>query len=158
MELARFDGHEDAVLSLVFSHDGRYLLSGSIDTSVRLWEVSSGELVRRFDGHTSGVMSASISSDDRYAVTGAQDGSLIVWDLASGDLVRQIKGHSGVVHYVSFMSDGEGIWSAADDGTVKLWEPRLTLESLQAWVRDNRFAPELTCQQGQRYGLDQVCD
>jgi WD40 repeat protein len=158
LELNRFEGHEDAVVSIAFSPDGRYLLSGSIDTTLLLWDISMGKMVHRLLGHASGVMSVAFSPDGRYAVSGSQDGMLMVWDLENGDLVRQIKGHQGVVHLVAFTQDGESIWSASEDGQIKLWNPIFSLDNLFSWINENRFVPELSCEQGLLYGLVKTCN
>ena len=55
-ELRRFEGHTSYVNSVCFSPDGRYALSGSLDKTLRLWEVASGKELRRFEGHTGEVI------------------------------------------------------------------------------------------------------
>jgi WD40 repeat protein/serine/threonine protein kinase/DNA-binding SARP family transcriptional activator len=157
-EQARLEGHGDAVVSIAFSSDGRSLLSGSIDTTVGLWDVSTGKLIHRLQGHASGVMSVAFSPDGHYAVSGSQDGMLIVWDLAKGEPVRQITVHKGVVHNVSFTLDGKSIWSASDAGDVILLNPILSLDDLFSWIGNNRYIPELPCDQRLLYGLVSKCD
>ncbi len=51
-EIRRFVGHQDWVTCVVFSPDGRRAISGSIDRTLRLWDLESGEELRRFEGHT----------------------------------------------------------------------------------------------------------
>ena len=143
---------------IAFSPDGRSLLSGSIDTTVRLWDISSGMIIRRFDGHKSGVMSVAFSPDSRYAVSGSQDGTVIVWDFETGDLLRQIKNHEGVVHFVNFVQDRELIRSASEDGKINLWHPLPSLDDLFTWIRNNRFIPALACDQQLQYGLVTICE
>jgi serine/threonine protein kinase len=50
-ELAKFTGHEHAVSSVAVTPDGKYVVSGSGDFTVRLWELATGQEVRRFTGH-----------------------------------------------------------------------------------------------------------
>ena len=54
-------GHSDNVTSVSFSPDGRYMLSGSSDDTMKLWEVSSGREIRTFQGDSSSVTSVAFS-------------------------------------------------------------------------------------------------
>ncbi|MDI6735393.1 MAG: hypothetical protein QME42_04220, partial [bacterium] len=53
IEIVPQTGHTAEVLSVAFSPDGRYIVSGSWDETVRLWEVESGKQMRKFKRHTS---------------------------------------------------------------------------------------------------------
>src|SRR5262249_28123894 len=64
-ETLRLNGHTQAVNSVTFTPDGRQILSGSGDCSVRLWDAATGKETRRFLGHTQAVWSVAISSDGR---------------------------------------------------------------------------------------------
>ena len=68
-------GHTADVLSVAFSPDGRYIVSGGLDNTVRLWERETGKQVRIFEGHTSWVFSVAFSPDGRYIVSG-----IVVWN------------------------------------------------------------------------------
>ncbi len=141
-----------------FSPDGRWLISGSIDETLRLWDVETGAEIRRFDGHTGGVTSLDFSADGRYIASGASDGTIKVWDVETGDLLRQITGHSGQVNQVHFADDGQSIWSSSDDGSLRLWLPMLDLSDLVRWVSENRYVRRLTCTEQQLYLLVVACD
>jgi WD40 repeat protein/serine/threonine protein kinase len=79
--LRTFEGHRDLVTTLCLSYDGRYVLSGSSDRTVKLWQLASGQCVRTFVGHTDTVTSVSLSADGRYALSGSSDGTLKLWIL-----------------------------------------------------------------------------
>jgi hypothetical protein len=72
-------GHTDGVLTVRFSPDGKQLLSGSLDNTVRLWDVDSGKTLQTFQGHSWWVWAAEFSPDGRRLVTASQDGKAIVW-------------------------------------------------------------------------------
>src|SRR5690242_9263887 len=77
-------GNTSEVLSVAFSPDGRYALTGSNDWTARLWEVSTGRLVRTFTGHTGGVTSVAFSPDGTEALTASMDRTARLWDIQSG--------------------------------------------------------------------------
>ena len=115
-------GHTGWVLSVCFSPDGRYCLSGSGDRTVRLWEVSTGQELRRFQGHTDGVWSVCFSPDGRYCLSGSRDRTVRLWEVSTGQELRRFQGHTDEVRSVCFSPDGRYCLSGGDDRTVRLWE------------------------------------
>ncbi len=89
-----FRGHTNGVVSVAFSPDGRYALSGSYDKTMKLWDVSSGQAVRTFSGHSHYVSSVAFSPDGRYALSGSYDKTMKLWDVSSGQVVRTFSGHT----------------------------------------------------------------
>jgi WD40 repeat protein/serine/threonine protein kinase len=76
-----FAEHDEAVTAVAVSGDGRYLLSGSMDRTVKLWDAAAGQCLRTFSGHTEAVTSVALSPDGRYALSGGADRLLKVWVL-----------------------------------------------------------------------------
>ena len=74
--------------------DGRQVVSGSDDKTLRVWDLASGETVRTLSGHTGAVWAVAVTPDGRQAVSGSEDNTLRVWDLASGETVRTLSGHT----------------------------------------------------------------
>ncbi len=102
----RIVGHEDAVLSVAYSPDGKRLLTSSYDNTARLWDPESGDEIRVFRGHDWWVWSAEFSSDGEWIITASQDGSAIVWDVQSGQPRATFRGHTGPVYRAVFAPDG----------------------------------------------------
>ncbi|MBI1921866.1 MAG: protein kinase [Geobacter sp.] len=119
---ATFKGHNDSVLSVTFSPDGLYVLSGSDDKTLKLWETAIGKELRRFEGHSDSVWAVSFSPDGRYVLSGSSDKTLRLWETATGKELRRFEGHSDWVHSVAFSPDGRYILSGSFDFTLKLWE------------------------------------
>jgi hypothetical protein len=76
-----FEGHLDYVMSVAFSPDGRYIVSGSGDTTLKLWEIESGGLIHSFEWHRGFVISVAFSPDGKYIVSGLSGGILKLWGL-----------------------------------------------------------------------------
>src|SRR5690349_6760882 len=82
------------ITSATFSPDGRAVLSGG-DSSLKLWDVATGQLVRTFMGHSvnSQVYSVAFSPDGRSVLSAGTDKTVRVWDLATGRPIRTFEGH-----------------------------------------------------------------
>ena len=93
-EIHTLHGHESAVTSVAYSPDGRHIVSGSFDETIRVWNATTGHCVAGpFKGHTAWVSSVAYSPDGTYIVSGSYDSSIKVWraqDLVSfGDLYEE---------------------------------------------------------------------
>ncbi|KAK3943402.1 WD40 repeat-like protein [Diplogelasinospora grovesii] len=132
--------HPSMVRAIAFSPDGRLIVSGSDDSTVRVWDAATGAERRVLKGHSRGVLrghwrgvtAVAFSPDGRLIVSaGSDDSTVRVWDAATGAERRVLKGHSrGVLrgHWrgvtaVAFSPDGRLIVSAgSDDSTVRVWD------------------------------------
>ncbi|MEO5357749.1 MAG: AAA family ATPase [Nitrospirae bacterium YQR-1] len=115
-------GHSNWVTSVSFSPDGKFIVSGSLDSTVKLWDAATGSLIRTISGHSNNVTSVSFSPDGKFIVSGSRDDTVKLWDAATGSLIRTISGHSNTVTSVNFSPDGKFIVSGSEDNTVKLWD------------------------------------
>ncbi|MDZ4790084.1 MAG: TIR domain-containing protein, partial [Hyphomicrobiales bacterium] len=110
-----FAGHTENVLDVAFSPDGRTLLSGSTDNTLKLWDAGTGREIRSFAGHTRGVYAVAVSPDGRTLLSGSVDNTLKLWDAGTGREIRSFAGHTRGVYAVAFSPDGRTLLSGSGD-------------------------------------------
>ncbi|WP_437593510.1 AAA family ATPase [Sorangium sp. So ce1000] len=125
------DGEEvwpTGVNDVAVTSDGRFAVSASweSDKYLKVWDLTTGQLLRTLQGHTSAVHGVAVTPDGRFAVSASMDETLKVWDLATAQLLRTLQGHTGWVNGVSVTPDGRFAVSASRDKTLKVWDLRGT--------------------------------
>ncbi|KAJ7510809.1 WD40 repeat-like protein, partial [Mycena galericulata] len=117
-------GHTDSVGSVAFSPDGRWIVSGSNDKTVCIWDSETGAaLGQPFTGHTNSVLSVAFSSDGKQIVSGSRDRTVRIWDSQTGATLGQpLMGHTDSILSVAFSPDGKQIASGAEDRTMRIWD------------------------------------
>ncbi|KIL62156.1 hypothetical protein M378DRAFT_1056075, partial [Amanita muscaria Koide BX008] len=119
-------GHTDTVNSVTFSHDGKWVSSGSEDRTIRIWDAEIGLLVGApLKGHTGAVTSVAFSPDSTLLVSGSLDETVCVWDTVTGSLTRDpLRGHSSWVWSVAFSPSGDRFVSGSADETICIWDAK----------------------------------
>ncbi|MBN2344449.1 MAG: caspase family protein [Deltaproteobacteria bacterium] len=115
-------GHLDVVLSLSYSPDGRYILSGSGDSTAKLWNAQSGALRTTLSGHTGAILDTAISPDGRLAATAGDDKTVRLFSIPDGRRIATLRGHSAKVSAVTFADGGRTIVSGDADGEIRIWD------------------------------------
>ena len=121
------NGHNTMIICIAFSSDGRILASGSLDKTIRLWDVSTGKLLHTLTGHKEEVHSVSFDPDGRILASGSLDKTIRLWDASTGKPLHTLTGHKELVYSVSFSPDGKTIASGggselgSGENAIFLW-------------------------------------
>jgi WD40 repeat protein len=155
-------GHKSGVWSVAFRPDGRRLISGSIDGTVKVWDAATGRLVRTLDPVPGWmralsksaffpVMSVAYSPDGRRIAAGGLSvtlkGVVYVWDADKGTKVFTYLGHPNLVCGLAFHPQGRLLASAGYDNTVHLWDAasgkrKHILKGHTDWINRPAFSPD----------------
>jgi WD40 repeat protein len=119
-----YDGHVNRVTATVWSPDGKYIASGSMDTTVHVWDASVTDHFHLFiyHGHSQGVFALAWSPDGRAIASGSADKTIQVWDPFTGLNRITLNGHSDTITSLSWSPDGKQLASASLDGSVRIWD------------------------------------
>ena len=101
------------------ANHNRTLVSGSLDKTIRIWDVDSGEYLRQISGHSDKVNSMLLLPHNQLA-SGSSDNSIIIWNVDSGAIVRKLFGHSKTVTSLQLLNDMH-FASGSEDNTIKIW-------------------------------------
>jgi WD40 repeat protein len=116
-------GHERDVTSVAFAPDGKTLASGSLDGTLRLWDLATGKEAATCRWDKAVITSVAFAPDGKtVAVGGGGKGDVKLWDTSSGKDVRTMGGHSKAVFGIAFSPDGKHLTSGSQDCTVKVWD------------------------------------
>ena len=121
-EIATLQGHADRVRSVAYAPDGQTLASGSLDQTVRLWDVAAGQEIATLQGHTDRVTSVAFSPDGQTLASGSLDRTVRLWDVATRQELAILQGHADGITSVSFSLDGQTLASSSWDKTILLWD------------------------------------
>ncbi|MBV6625372.1 MAG: serine/threonine protein kinase [Rivularia sp. (in: Bacteria)] len=120
-----FTAHSGSINSIAVSFDRMYLMSGSDDCTIKLWDINTNSLVWTFENHGTIVRSVAFNPAIANLVAMGDDNNIIkLWQVNSGQTICTLKGHTGWftgVSSVIFSPNGQILVSAGGDKTVKVW-------------------------------------
>jgi len=120
MTLRAHDGFRRA---MALSPDGRHIISGGGDGTIKVWDSATGEEIQTLRGHEGAVQSLAVSPDGKRIISGGlEDATIKIWDTETGEELRTIRGHQSGLSSVTCSADGALLASASfADHSVKIW-------------------------------------
>jgi WD40 repeat protein len=140
------NSHLADIWTVKFSPDGNWLASGSVDSTVKIWNRKDGKIILNIK-QPAGITSIAVSPAGDYLASASYDAKVRVWKVPEGLLVKEFIGHTGTVWSVNFSPDGKTIASCGEDATIKLWNVASgqlvrTFQGHTRNVWDVKFSPD----------------
>ncbi len=125
------EGHENSVFAITYSPNGDFLLSGSRDATLKIWDVKLDyKMQESIVAHMYTINNISFRPDGKYFVTCSKDKSVKIWDGETFRLLKVIDkarhaGHGTSVNKVSWPQNDGLLLSCSDDRSISIWELEL---------------------------------
>jgi hypothetical protein len=133
------------IRAVAFSPDGKYVLTGAQDATIRLYDAQSGNEVRVYKGHVGSLYTIAFSPDSQYIASGGVDKIVRVWNTQTGAEIFQLKANTEAIRSVAFSPDGKSILVGTEDFILRLWDAKTGTQIQQfvghtAAVRSGEFS------------------
>ena len=115
-------GHKGFIRSVAVSRDSKYIVSGSTDHTVKIWNIAEMREEFSLPGHSNSVNSVDITDDFTFIVSGSSDHTLILWSVVERRKDYTFNGHKGPVLSVVVSPNQKFIVSGSNDSTIRVWK------------------------------------
>ena len=115
-------GHYESVKAVAFTPDGQYVLTGSRDKTIKLWELSTGRELRTYLGHRSTVNDLVVLPGGKHFISSSADKTAKMWAIETGKLLKTFAGHTDYLTSVAVSADGQYLLTAGFDWEAILWD------------------------------------
>jgi WD40 repeat protein len=102
-------GHTNAIKSIAFSKDGKFIVTGSEDKTVKVWDVNTGSLLQNFAIAKDRILSVDFNPNSKTIIACSEDGFLYEWDIYSGELLNTIVNKGEMMGACTFSPNGQTI-------------------------------------------------
>jgi hypothetical protein len=130
-------GHLAAIRDVAIAPDGKTIVSGSLDGTIKIWNLVDGKLVRTLPGHRDWVFSIALSPDGKTIASSSRDGTIKIWNLADGKLLRTISAPRPI-YTIAIAPDGKTLAGGDIRDTVSIWN-MTNGESIRSWTNDSAW-------------------
>ena len=108
--------------AVTWSPQSDLLIAGGQDGLIRIWDRTTGQMLRALPGHTAAVIGVGVSLDGVRLVSGSEDGTVRLWELASGRTIHTLSTDQGPIQSIAVSPDGKVVAFGLSKGAIELWE------------------------------------
>jgi WD40 repeat protein len=144
-----YEAHDNWILSVAISSDGKKIVSASADKTIKIWNLSPWRLDHTLKEHTSWVNAVTITPDNKTVVSGSADKTIRLWDLQTGKSRQTIKNEQelGIVLSLKLDSTGKFLFCGSANSKITIWSLNShtlvkILEGHSNWVQSLTFIPD----------------
>ena len=144
----KLSGHTDPVYAVAAVPGKPWIVTGSFDKTLKLWDAGTGKPIATLGGHTDLVLAIAVSPDGGMIASGSQDKTIKLWNVPAEPAkdpneplkpAKELKGHGSQVYGLAFSPDGKQLASCSADKTVRLWSVETGKETRKLPDQGDRF-------------------
>ncbi|MCX6351627.1 MAG: WD40 repeat domain-containing protein [Bacteroidetes bacterium] len=130
----KYSLHAQDVTVMLYSPDGKTIVTGSRDLTIKTWDATTLAEGKTFSGHEATVNCIAISKDSKYMLSGSDDGTVLLWDFEQGKIIQRIRNHTGPVYGVAFSVDAQTkyYYSTGEDGSIQVYDRTINNKNIKA--------------------------
>jgi serine/threonine protein kinase len=119
--IAELSGHQRTIWATAITSNGKTLITGSWDRSIRLWDIEHMRLQRTIIGHGDIILAIALGMNEKVLLSGSRDGTIRVWELPAGRQMRSIRHPAGPVYALLYLAENDSLVVGGENGSVSLW-------------------------------------
>jgi len=112
------------IASVIWNRNGEYVVSGSYDKTIRLWNPFTGKIIKIYRGHGYQIVGIAVHQDNSQIASCGGDKTPFVWDVSTGKVIRKFKGHEQRLNCISYNKECTVLVTGSFDTTTKIWDCR----------------------------------
>ncbi|MBF0516940.1 MAG: WD40 repeat domain-containing protein, partial [Nitrospirae bacterium] len=116
------EGHSGRITSLAAGARGPYVVSAGSDSTIRIWNITTGKCLTTMSGHEGAINHIAKLDNSSHILTSSEDMTIRLWDIVAGKHIRSFSGHCGAVTAAAFMPNGRDFISGSADNTLCRWD------------------------------------
>ena len=116
------EGHQKCIMSVAVTPDSKYIVSGSEDKTLRIWEISTGRVLACLTDHTETIWGVCVSPNMKYIGTASGDKIVGLFSFQERRLIHSYKGHMNPIFCIACSNSSRYLASGAQDKDVGLWD------------------------------------
>ncbi len=146
-DILTLEGHKDGVNTVIFTQDKKYIITGSSDKTIKVWDVKTGKNVKTLTGHADYITSLSITKDGKYLASSSWDGTVNIWSLKKWKILTTLEGQFSYINSAVFSPTDKIVAFGGTDKKIFIFDYMLgelvqTLEGHTDTIHAITFSPD----------------